>query len=100
MDNHYAKKVSVDEIASVAGLGARNFKRRFANATGDTPLLYLQRLRVEAAKKYLETSTDGVDEITYRVGYEDGPSFRKLFKKMTGLSPREYRKKFSRISFV
>ena len=96
LDQHYIQKVSVDKMASIAGLGIRNFKRRFVMSTGDTPLFYLQRLRVEAAKKLLEATMANVETITHRVGYEDVASFRKLFKKITGLSPKAYRKKFSR----
>ena len=81
------------------GRGCRNrprhFKRRFKTATGESPLSYLQRLRVEAAKRYLEKTRDSLSEITAKVGYEDLNSFRRLFIKHTGLSPRHYRDKFA-----
>ncbi|MFH0783933.1 MAG: helix-turn-helix domain-containing protein [Pseudomonadota bacterium] len=76
-------------------LGERTFVRRFKKATGDSPLEYLQRLRIEAARKLLETTAESIEEITLRAGYEDISSFRKLFKRHTGLSPSAYRKRFA-----
>ena len=78
-------------------MSRRTFERRFKAATGDTPLFYLQRIRVEAAKRMLENGGLSFDEITYQVGYEDSSSFRKVFSKQTGLQPSAYRKKFQRI---
>jgi transcriptional regulator GlxA family with amidase domain len=69
------------------GMGARNFKRRFKKATGDTPQQYLQRLRIEEAKRKLETTKESMDDITYQVGYEDSSSFRRLSKKTHGALP-------------
>ena len=86
----------MEALASALGISQRHFVRRFKSATGDSPLLYLQRLRIEAAKDKLENSMQSIDEITQKVGYEDANSFRKLFKKNTGLSPREYRNRFTR----
>jgi len=73
-------------------------ERRFKNATGETPLTYLQNIRVEVAKRLLENESRSFDEITYQVGYEDSSTFRKIFSKQTGLVPTEYRKKFQRMS--
>ena len=87
--------VSIANLAAKAGLGERTFMRRFKKATGDTPLFYLQRLRIETARKLLETTGETIDGITIQSGYEDISSFRKLFKRHTGLSPSAYRKKFS-----
>jgi len=98
MEDYYSNVVLIDEIAEKFGMSPRNFKRRFKNATGDTPINYLQRVRIESAKKQFETTRKTVSEITYTVGYEDSNSFRKLFKKYTSLSPNVYRKRFSRIS--
>ena len=86
---------SVACLADRAGLGERTFLRRFKKSTGDSPLEYLQRLRIETARKLLETTTESVEEITVRAGYEDVSSFRKLFKRHTGLSPFAYRKRFA-----
>jgi len=97
MEEKFAESISVETLADDLGISPRHFKRRFKNATGDSPLTYLQRIRIEAAKQKLETTTEGINEITWQVGYEDSNSFRKLFKKNTGLSPREYRERFTRI---
>ncbi|HTE31732.1 MAG TPA: helix-turn-helix domain-containing protein, partial [Chryseolinea sp.] len=75
----------------------RTLIRRFKKATGDTPLVYLQKLRVENAKRLLEATGNTFNEITWKVGYEDVSSFHRLFKSETGLSPKEYRAKFSLI---
>ena len=90
-----ARPVTLHDLADRAGLGERTFMRRFKKATGDTPLEYLQHLRIEAARKLLETSIETIDGITLKSGYQDISSFRKLFKKYTGLSPSAYRRKFS-----
>ena len=90
---------SLDSVADLVGLSPRHFKRRFKKATGDSPLAYLQRLRIEQAKKRLEETLETVDEITWLVGYEDSNSFRKLFRKYTGVSPNQYRKRFSTIPY-
>ena len=79
-------------------MSTRTFKRRFKAATGETPLNYLQGLRIEAAKKKLEQGTDSVEHISENVGYEDMAFFSKLFKRLTGLSPTGYRKKFTTLS--
>ena len=78
-------------------MSRRTLERRFKSATGDTPLIYQQRIRVEAAKRLLENGDLSFDEITWRVGYEDSGAFRKVFSRQTGLRPREYRMKFQRI---
>ncbi|MCP3941744.1 MAG: helix-turn-helix domain-containing protein [Desulfobacteraceae bacterium] len=95
MEEKYADKLSMDEIARQMGISPRHFKRRFKKATGENPLSYLQLVRIENAKRELETTTRTINEITWASGYEDINSFRKLFKKHTGVSPREYRKRFS-----
>lgn len=96
MENRYPEPLVIDEIARDVGISPRHFKRRFKQAIGETPLSYLQRVRVEAAKKKLERSKAPVSEITWQIGYADSSSFCRLFKKTTGLSPREYRERFSR----
>jgi transcriptional regulator GlxA family with amidase domain len=96
MQEHYADNIAIDAIAMAAGISPRHFKRRFRKATGESPLGYLQNLRMEAAKRRLETTLDNINEITFRIGYEDSSTFRRLFKRYTGISPREYRDKFSR----
>jgi len=73
----------------------RHFKRRFKQATGESPLGYLQRVRIGQAKQRLETTRDTLKEINWQIGYAASSSFRRLFKRFTGLAPREYRDKFS-----
>ena len=96
MEENFTQPISVEGLASDLGISLRHFIRRFKKATGDSPLLYLQRVRIEKKKKKLETTIEPVDEVTRLVGYEDSNSFRKLFKKHTGLSPKEYRVRFKR----
>lgn len=87
--------LTVSDLAGRAGMGERTFMRRFKKATGETPVSYLQQLRIEMARRWLETTSDTVEDITHKSGYEDMSSFRKLFKKHTGLSPTAYRERFS-----
>lgn len=75
-------------------MSVRNFDRRFRNATGEAPSIYIQKLRVEKAKRLLETTNDTFEEITSKVGYEDTRSFRRLFYKHTALSSTTYRAKY------
>jgi transcriptional regulator GlxA family with amidase domain len=96
LENRYPEAVRIDTIAKEVGISPRHFKRRFKQATGETPIRYLQRVRIEAARKKLEFGKAPVTDITWQVGYEDASSFRRLFKRHTGLSPRAYRDKFSR----
>jgi transcriptional regulator GlxA family with amidase domain len=83
-----------EQMVEHSALTARTFKRRFRSATGETPIAYVQRLRVERAKRRLEQSTDSIEEIGWAVGYEDPASFRRLFKRLTGLTAGEYRRRF------
>jgi transcriptional regulator GlxA family with amidase domain len=85
---------TVDAVAKEVGISPRHFKRRFKQATGELPLKYLQRTRIDAAREMLETTKDSIDEITWSVGYHDVSSFCRLFKKITDLSPKAYRDKF------
>ena len=96
LEANFAKRIVIDAVAARVGISPRHVKRRFKAATGESPLSYLQRVRIEAAKKRLETTKENMDDITVKIGYEDSSSFRRLFKKSTGLSPREYREKFAR----
>ena len=92
--DHYAVASPVEEMARRAGLPASTFNRRFKAATGHTPIGYVQRVRVEQAKRLLETSTQPVEEISWAVGYEDAAAFRRLFKRLVALTPGEYRRRF------
>jgi transcriptional regulator GlxA family with amidase domain len=95
LEENISIPVTVSDLAKRAGMGERTFMRRFKKATGNTPVSSLQQLRIENARRLLETSSMTIEEITFKSGYEDVSSFRKLFKKHTGLSPSAYRKRFS-----
>lgn len=94
LENQYAEKINFDELAQQIAMSRRTFERRFKCATGDSPLHYLQRVRVEAAKRILETDNRSFDEVTYAVGYEDYSFFRKIFTEIAGIHPKDYRKKW------
>lgn len=94
LEEHYDQPLCMDELAPRFGFGVRNFIRRFKEATGYTPLAYLQTLRLEKAKHLLESTRMSLDSITFKVGYEDSNSFRRLFQQRVGLLPASYRKKF------
>jgi transcriptional regulator GlxA family with amidase domain len=94
LEDHLTEPLSADAMARRAAMSQRSLNRRFRSATGLAPLAYLHRLRVEAAKRHLETSDLNVQEITARVGYQDARSFSRLFRANTGVSPREYRTRF------
>ncbi|MHC8287486.1 GlxA family transcriptional regulator [Pseudomonas sp. XS1P51] len=94
LEEHFDQPLLIDDVAGQFGFGVRNFKRRFKEATGYTPITYLQTLRLEKAKHLLESTRMTLDSITYKVGYEDGNSFRRLFRQRVGLLPAAYRKKF------
>lgn len=96
IEENFDKKLNVEELAKSFAISRRNFIRRFKKATYNTPLEYIQRVKVEAAKKSMESSTLNINEIMYNVGYNDEKAFRKIFKKYTGLSPIEYRRKYNR----
>ena len=89
------EKITLPLMAAEAGLGERTFLRRFHKATGLKPAQYLQHLRVGKARDMLELSALAVDEIAWRVGYEDPGAFRKIFRRVMGLSPGEYRRRFA-----
>lgn len=94
LGEHFAVANPVDEVIKRSKLAARTFKRRFAAATGLTPMEYVQRLRIEDGKRRLERTEASIDEVSWRVGYEDAAFFRRLFKRITGLTPGAYRKRF------
>jgi transcriptional regulator GlxA family with amidase domain len=94
LGTHFSVAHPVEEMIKRSRLAERTFKRRFTSATGLTPVAYVQRLRIEDAKRRLERTGASVDEISFRVGYEDPAFFRRLFKRTTGLAPGAYRKRF------
>ena len=96
IESNVSQKISVDHLAGIFLISKRNFERRFKKATANTPVEYLQRVKIEAAKKSLESGRENINEVMYAVGYSDSKAFRTTFKKITGLSPLEYRKKYNR----
>lgn len=95
LEAHHTGAVTVPDMAAQAGLGLRTFTRRFTRATGDTPQEYLQRLRMETAKRMLETTEQSVEEIAAGCGYQDATAFRRRFKALAGMPPGRYRTRFS-----
>ncbi len=91
LESNFSSDFLLDEVADKVGLSLRSFRRRFKDATGETPMHYLQRIRLETAKQLLTTSTLGVDQIGFRVGYEDASYFSRLFKQKLNITPGEYR---------
>ena len=100
LEENFNGKISIEELASFYAIGRRNFDRRFKKATGNTPLEYLQRIKIEAAKKNFESTRKSITEVMYEVGYSDLKAFRTIFRKITGLSPVQYRNKYSREAAV
>ncbi|MEO8111330.1 MAG: helix-turn-helix domain-containing protein [Ginsengibacter sp.] len=96
IENNFEEKITVDQLASMFALGRRNMERRFKKATANTVTEYIQRVKIEAAKKTLETGRKNISEVMYEVGYSDTKAFRTVFKRITGLSPIEYRSKYNR----
>lgn len=97
IEQQYAGKITVDELADRVKVGRRSFERRFRAATNNTPVEYIQRVRIEAAKRSFEASRKNVMEVMLDVGYTDTKAFRDVFKKVTGLTPIEYRNKYTRL---
>jgi transcriptional regulator GlxA family with amidase domain len=94
------EKISIEYLASKFAVGRRSFDRRFIKATGNTPLEYAQRVKIESAKKAFESSRKTINEVMYEVGYVDVKAFREVFRKITGMSPLEYRNKYNREAAV
>jgi transcriptional regulator GlxA family with amidase domain len=95
IENNFYKKITVEQLASMTAMGRRTFERRFKKATSNTVIEYMQRVKIEAAKKSLESSKKNVNEVMYDVGYSDNKAFRTTFKKITGLSPLDYKNKYN-----
>lgn len=96
IENNFAAKITVDELADTFGIGRRTFERRFKKATTNTVVEYIQRVKIEAAKKQLESGRKNVNEVMYDVGYTDVKAFRDVFKKVAGMSPVDYRNKYNK----
>jgi transcriptional regulator GlxA family with amidase domain len=96
IEENLGAKISFEELASKLAISRRNFDRRFIKATGNTPVEYLQRVKMEAAKRTLEKGRKSIFEVMNEVGYSDDKAFREVFKKITGLSPLDYRTKYNK----
>jgi transcriptional regulator GlxA family with amidase domain len=96
IETNFQDKISVDQLADMFGIGRRSLERRFKKATSNTLVEYIQRVKIEAAKKDFETSNKNINEVMWDVGYSDTKAFRTVFKKTTGLSPLEYKNKYNR----
>jgi transcriptional regulator GlxA family with amidase domain len=96
IEQNLTEKISFEELASKLAVSRRNFDRRFIKATGNTPLEYWQRVKVEAAKANLEKGRKSILEVMYEVGYSDDKAFREVFKKIAGISPLDYKAKYNR----
>ncbi len=94
------EKITIEDLSSKFAVGRRNFDRRFIKATGNTPTEYAQRVKVESAKKTLETTRKTINEVMYEVGYSDIKAFREVFRKITGISPLEYKNKYNKEAVV
>jgi len=96
IEGNYGERMTVDGLAQRVAMSRRSFERRFKQATGNTVVEYLQRVKIEAAKRSFESSRKNISEVMYDVGYSDSKAFRNVFKKLTGLTPIEYRNKYNR----
>lgn len=96
LEDHFAEKFRFEDVARAHGMSVRNFMRRFQSATGDKPLHYLQRLRIETAKGLLSASRKSIKTISYEVGYDDASFFARLFRQHAGVSPNQYRQQLQR----
>lgn len=100
IENSVQEKISIDELANMVCLGRRSFERRFKMATHNSVLAYVNRVKIESAKRSFESSRKNINEVMYDVGYTDSKSFRTIFKKITGLTPIEYRNKYNKMNVI
>lgn len=98
IENNIQERITIEELANLVSLGRRSFERRFKLATNNSVLEYINRLKMENAKRSFETSRKNINEVMYDVGYTDTKAFRTIFKKITGLSPIEYRNKYNKMT--
>lgn len=100
LENNIQERISIEHLSSRFSVGRRNFDRRFIKATGNTPVEYFQRVKIESAKKSFETSRKTIGEVMYEVGYSDHKAFREVFKKLTGMSPLDYKARYNKEALV
>ena len=97
IESHVAENFNTENLAEMAHMNKRTFMRHFKGATGETPFNYIQKVKVEKAKKLLELNSMGVEQVGFEIGYSDIGSFRKAFKKHAGVIPSEYKKMYQRV---
>lgn len=98
IDNNIQEKITIEELADLVSLGRRSFERRFKMATNNSVLEYINRVKMEFAKRSFESSRKNINEVMYDVGYTDTKAFRSVFRKITGLTPVEYRNRYNKMS--
>jgi transcriptional regulator GlxA family with amidase domain len=96
IEEHFQEKITVEQLAEKFAIGRRSFERRFKKATNNTVVEYTQRVKIEAAKRSFESSRKNINEVMFDVGYTDTKAFRDIFKKVTGMTPIEYRNKYNK----
>lgn len=96
IEENFQDKITVEQLADMLAIGRRSFERRFKKATNNTVIEYIQRVKIEAAKKSFESSRKNINEVMLNVGYTDTKAFRDVFKKVTGMTPIEYRNKYNK----
>ena len=96
IEKKFQEKISIANLSSKFAIGRRTFDRRFIKATGNTPIEYSQRVKIESAKKAFESNRKTINEVMYEVGYSDAKAFREVFRKITGMSPSEYRGRYNK----
>lgn len=100
IEQNFKDKISVDHLSDKFGVVRRTFERRFKKSTHNTVVEYIQRVKIEAAKKSFETSNRPIYDVMYDVGYTDAKAFRDVFKKITGMPPVDYRNKYNKLALV
>ena len=100
IETHFQQRITVDQLCDQLAVGRRTFERRFKRSTSNTVTEYIQRVRVEAAKKQMESNRKTVSEVMYDVGYSDTKAFREVFKRIAGMSPAEYRNRYNKLVAV
>ena len=96
IENNFQEKFTVGELSAECAISRRSLERRFKKATNNTVSEYIQRVKIEAAKKSFETSRKNITEVMFDVGYSDTKAFRGIFKKITGMTPFDYRSKYNK----
>jgi transcriptional regulator GlxA family with amidase domain len=98
IESNFQDRITIDNLADFCAIGRRSFERRFRKATNNTVIEYIQRVKIEVAKRSLERSRKNVNEVMFDVGYTDTKAFRDVFKKITGITPIEYRNKYNKVA--